>query len=467
MEDEEWDYIIVGAGILGTATASHLKKALPDQKILLIDKYAAAGQGNTIKSNASYRNIFDTHLNVVLASSSIQFYQELERTSNTNLGMKELGYLWLLSDEQYQARNKKNIPCTSEGKTVDVSLFDFLSLNNIQFTIYNQQDLQSMIPELQTSFPSADIDESIETVDINYALLGRQCGTLEPDLLVKAYEYMYKKHGGDYRYGIEVQEILLKEKGQTRELDYIPTIWRESEIGAVRVRNTQTGALSILKTRNLVLTTGAWINQLLDPLGINSTIKPKKRQLFRICGMDKLVKNEHFADKFNSLPFIILPLGGVFLKPIPDANCIDVGCSDDIGRRFETRTPSIDDLVTNKLLDDPQGEMDFYLMNILPILEIYFPNIFSDTIRIDTPSAGMYASSNDKYPVIEKEKTLGNLFFCSGASGSGIMKADSIARIFLTLILGKDTCTLYNGQDVQVADFGLHQRNLPKESLVL
>ena len=111
--------------------------------------------------------------------------------------------------------------------------------------------------------------------------------------------------------------------------------------------------------------------------------------------------------------------------------------------------------------------MEFYLLNVLPVLKTYFPTIFSEKTKIDTPSAGMYAYSLDKFPVIEKITSLQNLFFCSGASGSGIMKADAIARILVSLIVDEPECTLFGEYQIKVADFGLSKRNLPKETLVL
>ena len=54
LENELFDYVIVGAGILGSATAYYLKKETLTSNILLIDNYPACGQGNTSISNACY-----------------------------------------------------------------------------------------------------------------------------------------------------------------------------------------------------------------------------------------------------------------------------------------------------------------------------------------------------------------------------------------------------------------------------
>lgn len=464
-----WDHIVVGAGILGTVTAKYLKEKNPETQILLIDKYSTVGQGNTSKSNACFRNVFDTHLNIVLSGSSIDYYKFMENENKIDLGIQEFGYLWLLSDDQYNARNEKCINFNEEDNNRLVSFIEFLDLNNIEYKIITKNEIESILPLLKTTFNGITDEYGLPFENITYGLLGKQCGALEPDLLVKAYENSYKKLGGKCQYETKVIEILLKEKGKPYDPDYIPTIWRDSEIGAIKIRNHDRNLISILQTKNLIITTGAWINQLLDPIGINSTIKPKKRQLYRICSLNSLVENNHFNQEINSIPFIILPVGGVFLKPIPAANCVEVGCSDDIGRRFETRNQISNEAhnLQNKFLDDPRGEIDFYLYNILPVLESYFPTVFSEKNRIENPSAGMYAYSTDKFPVIERVEKLENLYFCSGASGSGIMKADSVGRIFAALISNQEFCRLFNGFKIKISDFSLDKRNLPRETLVL
>ncbi|MHA2278285.1 MAG: NAD(P)/FAD-dependent oxidoreductase [Candidatus Kariarchaeaceae archaeon] len=471
-EEVEWDYIIVGAGIFGCVTARYLKESLPEAKILLIDKFLAAGQGNSSKSNACYRNVFDTDLNILLSSSSVGYYKYLEKKEKIDLGIKEFGYLWLLTDDQYQARHEKSIPYQFNEINKKVSLIEFMELNNIPIEIYTHEQLVNMFPVLKTAFNAAEKDDNefgMQIRDIQYGLLGKQCGTLEPDLLVKAYEQFYKNLGGEVLYNHEVVKLILKEKGEAFDPDYIPTVWRNSEIAGIKVQNEAKNEILTIKAKNVVLTTGAWINQLLDELGVNSTVKAKKRQLFRICGVDKLVDNQHFND-LASIPFLILPIGGVFIKPVPEAKCVDVGCADDIARRFETRAILGKDEydIKSKFLDDPHGEVDFYLYNVLPVLEMYFPTVFTDDTKLaEKPSAGMYSYTVDKFPVIEKVKSLGNLFFCSGGSGSGIMKADSFGRILVSQILGQTKCKLFNGFEVNVEDFSIHDRNLPKETLVL
>jgi glycine/D-amino acid oxidase-like deaminating enzyme len=59
-----FDYIIIGAGVIGSSTAFYLKSALPGSRILLIDRNHTAG--NTAKSAALYRNFFSSQCPYVL-----------------------------------------------------------------------------------------------------------------------------------------------------------------------------------------------------------------------------------------------------------------------------------------------------------------------------------------------------------------------------------------------------------------
>ena len=458
VEKQFYDFIIVGAGILGCATAKYLKEQISqNEKILLIDKYATCGQGNTSKSNACYRNIFDTALNISLCNSSVEYYKSVSK--EVNLGLKEVGYLWLLTKEQMDHRSKKNI--TDDTSKTSHSLLDFLDLQKVKYKVFSQEEVRKIFPTLQLETQIEDL-----TTTITNGLLGYQCGTLSPDLLVKHYEQQFTEQQGECAYGYEVIDILLKEKGKEFDEDYFSTVWRQNECAGIKVRNVKTNIEEIIQCKKLILCTGAWINQLLYKIGIHIGVNAKKRQLFRIKNKHNFVINKSFTNKFSSIPFIILPEGGVFIKPIPENGSVDAGCSDDVGRRFEQEQElekNYDPFRNN--LDNPKGEMDFYQTNVLPVLKAFFPSEFNEKTRIEGPSAGMYAYSLDKFPIITKEMT--NLFLCTGASGSGIMKGDAIARINVANILEKTTCTLFNGTTVTVKDFSLHERNVPQETLIL
>jgi glycine/D-amino acid oxidase-like deaminating enzyme len=70
----------------------------------------------------------------------------------------------------------------------------------------------------------------------------------------------------------------------------------------------------------------------------------------------------------------------------------------------------------------------------------------------------------DGQPVIFEEN---DLMVVGGASGSGILKADSIGRIAGALYNGEDYANLYGDRKFKVSDLGLKHRNVEPEKLVI
>ena len=98
----EYDSVVVGAGIIGLATAYHIKKQRPDDRILVIDKMSTAGQGNTAKSAAMFRCFFYSHTNLTLVDTTVEFFKHVQNQLSIDLKLKWAGYLWLFSKEHYR-----------------------------------------------------------------------------------------------------------------------------------------------------------------------------------------------------------------------------------------------------------------------------------------------------------------------------------------------------------------------------
>ncbi|MFW9777369.1 MAG: NAD(P)/FAD-dependent oxidoreductase [Candidatus Heimdallarchaeota archaeon] len=488
LTDIQWDAIIVGAGIIGCSTAYHIKKKSPELNVLLIDKQSSAGYGNSIHSTGMYRNVFESPTNKMLTDSSIGFYKYVERELGFDLGLKEIGYLFL------------------EPKTRGETLISKLKQLRIDHEVYSSEDLVKLLPGIRVNFDAEDnaMKTKLNPINIAYGILGKKCGRLDPYLVAKFYENEFRKEGGITRYRIEVTSILLgaaaEDSIETTELRDISEtsfpVWIKPKVRGITFidkkkdesrsdnRNERRGKRKIestFLTKSLILCTGAWINQLLDPIGIDSQIKPKKRQLFNFCykkdssrskesrkNLLTLLNNENF-NELGTIPLIILPMAGIHIKPEKNEGCVTIGCADNIGRRFE---PSIGvnekgRVVRSSALDEPIWEEEFYVHSILPILNLYFPNIFGHYLRSSGGDAGYYAISPDGFPVVEKDKSLGNLIYVSGLSGSGIMKADAIGRIVGALFGNEEEATLYNGEKFRVSNLGKEQRNIQPETIIL
>jgi len=81
----ECDILVVGAGIMGVTTAYYLKKRDLSKNILIIDKHAGPGQGNSAKSEGGYRNMFTSDTNYLLADTSLDFFLHMQKIWDTTL----------------------------------------------------------------------------------------------------------------------------------------------------------------------------------------------------------------------------------------------------------------------------------------------------------------------------------------------------------------------------------------------
>lgn len=404
-----FDYIIIGAGVIGASTAYHLKKALPESRILLIDRNHSAGAGTTAKSAALYRNFFLSRTNRILAASSIKYYLEL----GERIWIDPTGYLWLFSEKQWAASQKS---ITHIGARENK--FDVLDRGSIERIL--RINLQA-----KDHFP-----------DVYAGIFCHLCGSLSAMQLAQHYASEFISLGGEVSFDTDIRSFILTgEKSR-----FAP--WDDVHIDVVK---DQKGIS--YKASSFIVAAGPWTHDLLAPVGIASSILPKKRQLFVVDIKDHA---QLFADT-NSIkkPAIILPAGGVYIKPKLDKNIMIVGCADDLGQPY--------------LMSDPGPDPVYYYNAIEPVLTHYFPNYKDFTLSLRW--AGYYDYHwPDMSPVIE---SAANVIWAGGTSGSGIMKADAIGRIAAAKSQGKKEAVLADGTKFEVSRLSLRERNIEKEDLVI
>src|SRR4030042_517232 len=100
------DVLVIGAGILGLSSAYHIKRTNPKLKVMIIDQFSGPAQGNTAKCAGGYRNMLTTETNLKLSESTIKWFKELQENQKVNLGLYNTGYLYLLSEPEYQKRKE-------------------------------------------------------------------------------------------------------------------------------------------------------------------------------------------------------------------------------------------------------------------------------------------------------------------------------------------------------------------------
>ncbi|MFB0543323.1 MAG: NAD(P)/FAD-dependent oxidoreductase, partial [Candidatus Bathyarchaeia archaeon] len=415
----------------GLATAYHIKRENPESSILVLEGLGGPGQGNSAKSVGAFRNVFLSETNFLLADSSIDFFTHVQRDLEHDLGLEFHGYLWLLSERQYREQR---------------GVFERLERRGVELRTFEKEDLHRMVPDLITDFEKGDEEaELMELTSVDKGVQGLKCGSLDADRLVRFYESEFKRLGGEVRYNTEVKRLTLKPK---RELDLPgePFVWQDA-----RVKGVETAKGETIKADRIIVAVGAWANTLLNPIGLDAFMRPKKRQVFVF--KDQRLSSLFHAQGFNKeevIPLTILPKAGILFKPEVSEETLWLECADNLGRPF-------------KLEDDPQPELSYYTENLYHVLVKYFP-CFKDVMPVNM-WAGQYAlNSIDKIPYVFEEA---GMIYVGAGSGSGLMKCDALGRIAAALHEGEEEAVLYGRRTFRVSDLGVKERKIERETFVL
>jgi glycine/D-amino acid oxidase-like deaminating enzyme len=436
VSEETFDIIIVGAGVLGVATAYYLQKNSPDKKILLVERALAAGQANTAMSAAAVRNMFASSTNQLLTDTSLKYFEHVQNEGH-DLLFEKTGYLWLLSEDQF---NHDSVKVWMER----------MKKSGISYKVYTKEELKEMIPGLNVDFSGDEEAELMNLHEVSYGLFGPDCGVLDPTRLVEHYfEEFTKISQVKPRFGVDVEKLIL-EADPVLDLPGEPYTWQKKRVtGVVTDKGT-------FKADIVVLAIGTWTNELLDPIGMDSLTKGKKRQVFVLHAEDKpeleaLLESKGF-NKMNSIPFTILPSAGVYFRPQLQERGFWTGSSDKVGREYKY-------IQTD---EDMVPESSYYENNVYPVLSKFFP-AFQGARPVNS-WAGGYNYSPDRIPFVYLEC---GVLVVNGASGSGIMKADAMARIADALYRGEDKAELFGGKKIPSTTLSIKDRDVEVESVII
>ena len=419
----EYDIVVIGAGITGLASGYHLKKEKPDLNIAIIDKNRSFAQGNTAKSAAGYRDLFTSQINRKISGSSISFYKHVQNDLKIDLGMHLNGYLFLMDDKRLDQDAVKTFISEKRAEIVDeASLKDMGYLTR----------------------PAKEEKQLLNLSDIDGALLGYNCGIIEPDRICSYYEKELRKMGVSFFYNTEVKSLRFEPQ---IKMNYPgePFLWQKMEM---RKLETSSGDFSAETT---IVCADVWTTALLNSAGIDSHVRGKKRQVFRITGEPASALMSHtMRPDQKVMPFTIFPSYGIVMRPEPGSSSVWISVADDYNRPFEEE-------------EDPKPEPEFYENSLFPVIRSYLPQFSS--CKVSSMWAGHYSYNTvDKTHYVFRE---GNLIVATGSSGSGIMKADAIGRVVSSLYMQREKTTLYDGSVIGTSDLGVENRKVPPEHMVI
>ncbi len=353
----------------------------------------------------------------------------MQEEEGFDLGMKFVGYLFLLTRNQY--------------KTLSSILVE-LQRRGLRYELLDTGFLEEKLG-IKASVTGDEEAELMGLEDIHVGVYVREAGIMRPEKLVDYYYSRLKEMGVKFMFNTRVEELVLEPKNKLG-LPYEPLPWQEA-----MVVGAKTAKGVIRAKRKIVVAAVARTFLLLDPIGVDVHSKPKKRQVFAIKASTNELKELLYIkglNEYNVAPMMILPKG-VYVRPVPEENSFWVGVSDHLGRPF-------------KWEEDPQPEQHFYIYGIYPVLHTYLPQFTN--ARPEASWAGLYDISIDSQPVIFE---VAGMIVAAGTSGSGIMKADAIGRIVAAIYSGEKTAELYGGEKFHVEDLGLTKRRVEEEKLVI
>ena len=294
------DLLVVGAGIIGLSAAYHIKEAHPDLSVLIIDKHAAPGQGDTAKSVAAIRDTFTSNVNRTLSRSSIDFYKHVQLELGFNLNLDLVGYLWLLNKEEVKAYEAIEAEMRGQG---------------MRLKTFERNELSQLIPDLILD-PSTEQSKLMGLQNVEKGVQGVDCGTIAPELIVKYYDTELRNRGVEFLFGAEAQAIHLGAK-ESLGLPGEPFLWQDKMIKEVETN------LGTFSAETYLIAAGIGTPRLLDPIGVDCMIKPRKNQVFQLRGssLNRLLATKGF-NELNTTPFTVLPGGRIYFRPVPKERSI-------------------------------------------------------------------------------------------------------------------------------------------------
>jgi FAD-dependent oxidoreductase domain-containing protein 1 len=424
----EYDVLVVGAGILGLSTAYHIKLKNPKLRILIVDKNVGAGLGSTVNSAAAFRCFFSSSANFDLSDSSVDFYKHLQKDLGYDLKMRSCGYLWAFTKKAYE----RILPVLAELKGKGLNYQEYMPTDLTRILGMNA----SFVEEEGTGWLGA----------VYRAIFIPKAGVIGVMSLVHFYESEFLRLGGEIHYRTEVSKFLV-EPDEPLGLLGEPQIWQHSKVTGVET------SMGTIRSKKTVVAAGPWLSQLLDTVGMECFVKPRKRQVFSVKAntdaLKKLLKNTDFS-KAGCLPFTVLAEPSVYLRPNLEGELFGIGYADDFPRAF-------------RLEEHPKPEADFYQNSLYPVVSKYFPQF--DGAVSSGGFAGLYEITTlDEHPVIFEDH---DVIVVGGGSGSGIMKADAIGRIAAAVYEQEDYATLYGEKLFKVSDLSLKNRAVETEKLII
>ncbi|MEZ0228789.1 MAG: NAD(P)/FAD-dependent oxidoreductase [Planctomycetota bacterium] len=375
---EPVDVVIVGAGVIGAATAYHLAVADPRLKIAIIEQ-DHVGHGSTARSFAAYRKQFRSRVHIQASVLSQRELEGFEKLTGISPGMRQIGYLFLYSDQA--------------------------QLDYAAQAVSRQRELG--VPDAVVLTP-AQIRDKWPYIDgkLAGATWCPSDGYLDPLGIAMGYVEAAKARGVQVLQGSRVTAI---------------------EHGPTGVEGVRLGD-RLVRASRVVLALGAWMKRLAPEV----PIAPVKRYIYTtpplkqrdvsafpmtILDLGPYVRCEarvSLAFAFDEQPVAPSPEEIPGVPPLPDQP--DYNIAPGFGAN-----------------DGVEGYATQIMIRLSEAMSFWL----EEEIGIADASCGYYEVTPDHRCVIDRAPRISGLYFVAGASGHGIMHGPAYGMLAADLILDR------------------------------
>jgi sarcosine oxidase subunit beta len=354
------DVLVVGAGILGVSIAYHLSETGKARVVVIDGRCLSAGA--TGRSGALVRANYDNRADTQLALMSLEVFRHWKDRIGGRCGFKPFGHMEIADRKSFASFGGLIEQQRQWG--VDIGLIDSVAA-------------KALSPRLR-----------LEPSDELVAYHG-SAGACDPNLTNRSLYDAARARGVEFIFHEPVRSLVVG-PGQ-----------------AIGVRTDKRA----IPAGSLVLATGAWINQMLAPLGLDFGLVTR---LSRIA-----VFRPHEFDDGEAFPTIIDRSQQAWFRSMPDG-CILVGA--ERGGLIGVDPTRIPDTAPRSLIKTYRT-----------ILARRF-----DVSAHAAPRgswAGAYMMSRDERPVVGRVAHVPNLFLAAGDSGTSFKIAPAIGLGLAELIV--------------------------------
>ena len=258
MNQKTYDIIIIGGGIMGSATAYYLTKADPTLKVAVVERDPTYARASTTLSMSNVRIQFSLKENIQISQYAFAVLKRFENEmgvdgNNPKIYYHREGNLFLV-DENYQAQARR--------------AFDLQKSLGCRIEWWTPQQIKERFPLYETdNFVGGTYGPDDGYFDAYAALMG--------------YKAKARSQGAEYL---------------THDIDRIMN--RSDRVTGVRLASGES-----LGAGYIINCAGAWAAQVAATAGVNLPVVPVKRQVFTL---DTAVKPQ------GPLPLTVLPSGLYF-----------------------------------------------------------------------------------------------------------------------------------------------------------